>query len=112
VLACLAVLTPRSKKFVARLRIAACLLALVFVALQTTALTHELRHDLHQHDDASCVLHLYADHVAKTVAAAASAVVFLTQRNVQPRIDIRLVALQRVFNYQVRAPPVFSVRSI
>lgn len=41
----------------------AVLLALIFLATQTTALTHEMEHVLHQHD-IQCVLHLVADHLA------------------------------------------------
>jgi hypothetical protein len=40
----------------------AVLLALIFFATQTTALTHEIEHVLHQHD-VRCVLHLAADHL-------------------------------------------------
>jgi hypothetical protein len=36
----------------------AWLLATAFIAIQAIALAHELKHDLRQHDDASCVLHL------------------------------------------------------
>jgi hypothetical protein len=102
----------RPEKFVTRVRTVACLLALAFLALQTTALTHELRHDLHQHDDISCVLHLYADHLDKTAASAGGGVVAIAQHDVQLPADIRPVVLQQAFNYHVRAPPLSSVRSI
>jgi hypothetical protein len=94
-----------------RMRVVASLLVLAFLTVEAAAFTHELRHDLQQHDDPSCVLHLYAEHLAKTTTAHAAVIAAPLQHAIQTSPDVRIVALARLFNYHVRAPPLSSARS-
>lgn len=50
------------------------LLLILFVAVQTTALAHEVQHVLHQHDG-PCALHVVADHLVMAAAPEAVAAV-------------------------------------
>jgi len=102
----------RLRKITAQFRFTACALALALLTLETAALTHELRHDLHQHDDASCVLHLYADHLAKTPAAHAHVVTVITRDAARTPTAVTLAALWRGTHYRSRAPPRSSDTSI
>lgn len=50
----------------------ALLASLAFFAIGTIAMAHEIEHDLAQHDEPSCALHLYVGHAGTTPNATVS----------------------------------------
>lgn len=88
------------------------LLAAAFVAITTTALAHELQHDLEQHDDSACALHLYAGGSAK--APAGGYAIAVSGVHDRPAVSGQTIFPfpPRVLGYNVRAPPASFVRSI
>lgn len=88
-------------------RLAPWLLAVVLLAAQTLALAHEIKHDLRQHDDASCVLHLHSKHhgQAATAMALSGAIVPHAAPVLLAVTQPRAVA---PLGYRTRAPPLFS----
>ena len=88
-----------------RLRIGAYLLVAAFLALEVTVLTHEISHDLHQHDDPSCVLHLCAEHLAKTSVASPSIALVIAHGDVHAPLSFVSVVPAPTSSYRSRAPP-------
>lgn len=86
------------------------LLAVVLLAVQTFAYAHELQHDLKQHDDTSCVLHLHAKQAGQPTADAALVVVAPIRTERLPTAGA-VPYPARVLGYRTRAPPHSSVRS-
>lgn len=80
------------------------LLALVFLAVQAITFAHELKHDLHQHDDASCVLHLHTKHSSHVAAGVAWYAAHATCES-SPSLDVTPARAASVRRYDTRAPP-------
>jgi hypothetical protein len=92
----------RSSRF--PIHLLSALAAVALLILQTVAIAHEVEHNLNQHDEPTCALHLYTGHaghpayidsdpliVAPASIAAAPFVFFTTSRH--------------VLAYRGRAPP-------
>jgi hypothetical protein len=86
-------------------RLLACLAAAAFVALETIALAHEVEHDLAQHDEPVCGLHLYIGHFGKASAAPSSIVVAPLSAFYLAASFPELPQAPRVLGYRGRAPP-------
>jgi hypothetical protein len=86
-------------------RISFGLLAGLFLAVQAAALTHELNHVLHQHDNPSCALHLYAENPGKASAADCSFAIGVVHDTPTVPPQTIFVSLERALGYHVRAPP-------
>lgn len=86
------------------------LLALAFLAVQAAAFAHELQHDLRQHGDASCVLHLHAKQAGQPAPGP-----FFVPVRAAPAPSRRpaavAVSAPPALGYRTRAPPRASVRS-
>lgn len=88
-----------------RSRLVPWLCATVFLALQAVALAHELTHDLRQHNDAACVLHLHAKQSGAPAAAQALfAPVFVADPTLAPGDSVVPFSLPAL-GYRPRAPP-------
>lgn len=87
------------------------LLAVALLAVQALTFAHELQHDLHQHDDPSCVLHLHTKHAGHPSADVALVVV-AASRALAPSTESGAIDTTPVLGYRTRAPPLSSVRSI
>ena len=87
------------------------LLAMVFLAVQAIAFTHELQHDLRVHADPSCLLHLQAQQTHHTAAGIALPVVAAAP-DVPSSPPTANTGIAPVLGYQTRAPPSSFVRSI
>lgn len=87
------------------------LLAVAFLAVQALAFAHELQHDLQQHDDPSCVLHLHTKHAGHPAATVAPIVAALPDAIV-PAAASGAIAATPILGYRTRAPPLSSSRSI
>lgn len=83
----------------------AWLFALAFIAVQAIALAHELKHDLRQHDDASCVLHLQAKSVGDNAPITVLLAPFYTGAGTLPASDAAIGMPLRPTGYHSRAPP-------
>lgn len=79
--------------------------AATFLAIGTTALAHEIEHDLEQHSEPSCGLHLYVGHAGKPPMAAVNVNVILIPDAfpLPPNVGAP-VSIAR-FAYRGRAPP-------
>jgi hypothetical protein len=94
-----------------QLRLVPWLLAAALIAVQALAFAHELQHDLKQHDDASCVLHLHtkhAGHPSPTLTLPAAAV---PHAIVAPAVSVHIDAAPAL-GYRTRAPPFSFLRSL
>jgi len=92
------------------LLLAVALFALLLTG--ATALAHEIKHDLHQHDDASCVLHLHANQTDKVISAAPF-VVPLSPRHLTPAsFPAASFCGRNTAPFHARAPPSSSRHSI
>lgn len=83
----------------------AILAAIVFLAIETIALAHEIEHDLDQHDEPTCALHLYVGHVGDTPIAAVSVNVVPMPNNFLLSPDVAAPAAIPRLAYRGRAPP-------
>lgn len=92
-------------------RLVPWLLALVLLAAQALAFAHTLKHDLHQHDDPSCVLHLHTKHVGQA-SAGNSLSVLVTPADDTSGAASTFIECTAVLGYRTRAPPLSSARSI
>lgn len=82
----------------------AWLLAAVLLAAQASAATHELQHDLRQHNDASCALHLHAKQAAQ--AAAVPALPAIAPPDAAPcAVPVVAAVAASTLGYRTRAPP-------
>jgi hypothetical protein len=84
------------------------LLAAAFLSVQAIALAHEIKHDLRQHEDTACVLHLHAKHggdglIAGTPPTAPAASI----QRFDPTAPAPLSGTH-VLGYRSRAPPVIA----
>ena len=87
------------------------LLAVMLLAVQALSFAHELQHDLKQHDDTSCVLHVHTKHVGHP-SADVTLVVLAPTRDAAPETLSTERGAAPVLGYRTRAPPLSSVRSI
>lgn len=83
----------------------AWLLAVAFIAVQAMALAHEIKHDLRQHDDASCVLHLQVKSVGGDSHGTLVLAPLYTGLGTLPGSDITIDLPLRATGYHSRAPP-------
>ena len=90
------------------LRFLPWLLAAVFLSVQAIALAHEIKHDLRQHDDGACVLHLHAKHGKDGLAAGTQPPAPATSVQQFDPIAPALLPSARILGYRTRAPPVFA----
>lgn len=81
------------------------LLAAAFFALQTAALAHELQHDLRQHNEAACALHLHAEQTGQAAAGSPLPVAVVLD-NAPTRLAPAQVHASAALAYYTRAPPV------
>lgn len=81
------------------------LAAIVFLAIQTIALAHEIEHDLAQHDEPGCGLHLYISHFGKASAALPIIVVAPLSALYLAASFPQMPQAPRVLGYRGRAPP-------
>ncbi|MFL6713660.1 MAG: hypothetical protein ACJ8LN_12140 [Sulfurifustis sp.] len=80
------------------------LFAMAFLAVQAITFVHELKHDLHQHDDTTCVLHLHTKHSGHVD----SGIVWYAShgpRESPPSLEIFTVRSTPAHSYDTRAPP-------
>lgn len=89
-------------------RFSVWLAAVAFLAIQTVAFAHEIKHDLHQHD-ASCALHVYAEQVGKLPAADVAFVAVILPDVVPIAEPITLTVAPSAPRYLSRAPPLSSL---
>jgi hypothetical protein len=95
--------TPRLFAF-ARIR-GAFLVAAILLVAQTAAAAHELQHALHHHDNPSCAMHLFADHVGK---APSNVVAISLPRQLHDAPIARVPAFvpaTTALRYYTRGPP-------
>lgn len=92
-------------------RFAPWLLAAVLLTVQALTFAHELQHDLHQHDDPSCVLHLHLKQTGHPPAAIAL-LPSSASHDMAPAAACTEAAAAPVLGYRTRAPPLTSVCSI
>lgn len=79
--------------------------AIMFLAAQTAAAAHELQHALHHHENPSCAMHLYADHVGKAPSDVV-AVSLPRQLHDAPAARVLvLVPTTTALGYYTRGPP-------
>lgn len=83
----------------------AWLFAVAFVSVQAIALAHEVKHDLRQHDDASCVLHLQAKSAGGNAQTTVLLMPFFTGTGTLPASDAAIDLPLRPNGYDSRAPP-------
>jgi hypothetical protein len=91
----------------ARMRRAFMIAAMLVVA-QTAAAAHELQHALHHHENPSCAMHLFADHVGK---APSTVVAISLPRQLHEAPITRIPAFvpaTTALRYYTRGPPRFS----
>ncbi|HEX9813191.1 MAG TPA: hypothetical protein VGA88_14045 [Burkholderiales bacterium] len=80
----------------------------MFLSVQAIALAHEIKHDLRQHDDGACVLHLHAKHAGDGLAAGTQApAVVLSAQQFSPGAPA-IVRGAPTLGYRTRAPPVIA----
>lgn len=89
-------------------RLIPLLLAAAFLAVQAVALAHEINHDLRQHNDASCVLHLYSKHAGGSPAATFLLAPPLIAAHVALAPATTLPFSPPALGFQSRAPPVIG----
>jgi hypothetical protein len=83
-------------------------LAVAFLAIQAIALAHELKHDLRQHDDSSCVLHLYTKHAGGKLNAGSLLPTLYTASESPTFPDTTILVSTSALGYRTRAPPVIA----
>lgn len=95
----------------AKSKLISWLLAAAFLAIQAIALAHEIKHDLRQHNDATCVLHLYTKHhgPATTDAALYATPIPCDAPPPPPGARVRTAP---TLGYHTRAPPLPSEDTI
>lgn len=81
--------------------------ALLFVTTQ--AAVHDIEHDLNQHDEPTCALHLLADHAGKALIAVTPDVSTPPYRPVAVSGVARSAPRLHVTSFRARAPPVSAV---
>jgi len=83
----------------------ALLAAIVFLAIQTIALAHEIDHDLAQHNEPSCALHLYVGHAGTTPNTTISIDVHPLPDSFLPPSTVAAFDVTPQLAYRGRAPP-------
>ena len=83
----------------------ALLATIAFLALETMALAHEIEHDLAQHSEPTCALHLYVGHAGTTPVATASIDVHLLPDSFLPPPAVAAPKATPRLAYRGRAPP-------
>jgi hypothetical protein len=82
----------------------AWLATVAFLAIQTIAFAHEIKHDLHQHD-ASCALHVYVEQVGKVPTGDIAFVAVVLPDAVLIALDVAIALASPAPLYRTRAPP-------
>jgi len=86
----------------------AWLLAVALLAIQAIALAHEIKHDLRQHDDSACVLHLYTKHAGGKLNADSLLPALYTANENPACVDAGMPVSAPSLGYRTRAPPVIA----
>jgi hypothetical protein len=83
---------------------------IALLAIESIALAHEIEHDLGQHDEPTCALHLFVSNFGKSAADGFSiaCAVVPAEFDVVPRSAAPSLAL--VLGYHGRAPPRAAAR--
>lgn len=81
------------------------LFVLVLLAVQAITLAHEIQHDLRQHDDSSCVLHLHAKQAGNGLSASVLLPPVFASAQDYPCRAITLPVSLSALGYRTRAPP-------
>src|SRR5581483_466185 len=84
------------------------LFAVAFLAIQTITLAHEIKHDLHQHDDKACVLHLHTKDHGQAAAHIAPFAILAPCEAPAP-VTVASVGTAPTLGYHTRAPLLPSV---
>jgi hypothetical protein len=79
------------------------------LVLQTAAFAHEIEHDLEQHDEPTCALHLYTGQAGKTAASDLGLPVAVTSTFYTVIPSPRAPQTQFVAGYRGRAPPLLTI---
>lgn len=88
-----------------KIKIQSWLLAIAFLAVQAIALAHEIKHDLQQHNDPSCVLHLHAKQSGDTPSAQLRLTAPLAFDTALFTHETRPLVARWALPYKSRAPP-------
>jgi hypothetical protein len=81
------------------------LAALALLILQTAAFAHEIEHDLEQHDEPACALHLYTGQAGKPAGTDAIPIITITPTFYTVIPNPHAPRSQRLPAYRGRAPP-------
>lgn len=95
-----------------RRSVLAWLLAAAFVAVTNAALAHELKHELKQHDEIACALHLYSGHHGKAAAPCRAPLPVATSDAPATATPAGFRSATVALGYRGRAPPPASDRSL
>lgn len=85
----------------------AWLVATGLLLVQLAAMAHEFDHVLQQHE-APCALHIYSNHLGKSLAAHAGLALSAIAHETPFSPDTASVPLPGIADYRVRGPPVSS----
>jgi hypothetical protein len=81
------------------------LAAAAFLFVSVNAITHELEHALEHHDEPSCALHIFADHLGKPLASATFVVASAVHIAIRHTGREQAAASSFVIPFRSRAPP-------
>jgi hypothetical protein len=86
----------------------AVLASIAFLAIEAIALAHEIEHDLEQHNESSCALHLYIGHAGTTPNAVVGVDAHPLPDSFLPSPAVATPVTTPRLAYRGRAPPALS----
>jgi Co/Zn/Cd efflux system component len=82
------------------------LAATALLLVTTSAIAHEVEHDIGQHQDPACALHALADHAGNVLPTVATVLTAAPQATLTPDLPPFLLPRAAALSFRARAPPV------